>query len=598
MHKIRLNYAFLLLAAWAAIFSLPAQAASWAATGSMAAARDSHTATLLLNGKVLVAGGLNSSTGNTTLASTALYDPATGTWTAGTMLTARRLHTATLLLNGKVLVAGGINDSGPRASAALYDPASGTWATTGAMATPRVGPTATLLPNGKVLVAGGSDSLDRLIASAEVYDPATGTWTTTGGMTTGRGSHTATLLANGKVLVAGGFTPIFSLTFASAEVYDPASGTWTAIDNMTRARAGHTATRLPNGKLLVAGGYQASAEIYDPASGTWTATGAMAEARDSHTATLLPNGKVLVAGGRNYPNSLASAAVYNPASGTWTATAAMAGPRSSHTATLLTNGKVLVAGGGNNTDHYLASAELYTPDAAPTADFVVTGVTLTPTSPGVNTAFTAKVTVKNQGTGAGNGGNLLVWADQGATQACGVSGDKSVAVGTLAAGASKTLAVAGLTVSSAGLKTLRIFVDGACITLESDEGNNQLAASYRAHGPPPDFIVSAVTLNPASPAANSLFTATVKITNQGTLAADAGFLDVWGNQPTLQPCGADGDAWAAVGSVAAGASKTFTLTLQAGTAGAKTLRAFVDSWCATTESNEGNNQSNQAYTVK
>src|SRR5438093_516162 len=76
----------------------------------------------------------------------------------GSLNTARYLHTATLLLNGNVLVAGGFGMAGNLASVELYDPASGTWTDTGSLATGRDAHTATLLPSGKVLVAGGYNS--------------------------------------------------------------------------------------------------------------------------------------------------------------------------------------------------------------------------------------------------------------------------------------------------------------------------------------------------------------------------------------------------------------------------------------------------------
>jgi N-acetylneuraminic acid mutarotase len=340
-------------------------------TASLATARYFHTATLLPNGKVLVAGGDGNGPSQE---SAELYDPASGTWTAtGSLSPGTSEHTATLLPNGKVLVAGGFNGDFEfgfnLANAELYDPASGTWAATGSLGTARSEHTATLLPNGRVLVAGGFSDNYSFLASAELYDPASGTWTATRSLGAARSSHTATLLPNGKVLVAAGFNGNLDNGFnlATAELYDPASESWRATGSLAVARTGHTATLLPNGKVLVAGGFNhstwlASAELYDPASGTWTATGSLGAARSNHTATLLPNGKVLVAGGfqGDLDNGveLANAELYDPASGTWTATGSLGAARSAQTATLLPNGKVLVAGGFGNSGA-LASAELY-----------------------------------------------------------------------------------------------------------------------------------------------------------------------------------------------------------------------------------------------
>jgi len=333
-------------------------------TGSLGTARERFTATLLPNGKVLVAGGLDDTV--TALASAELYDPASGTWTpTGSLGGARDRHGAILLFNGKVLVAGGQDDTGnPLPSAELYDPASGTWTPTGSIGDGGSHSTETLLPNGKVLVTGGLDNIGNPLASAELYDPASGTWTPTGSLGAARDRQTATLLPNGKVLVTGGLGNTGS-PLASAELYDPVSETWTPTGGLGTARDRHGALLLPSGKVLVGGGLDnagnplASAELYDPASGTWTPTGSLGTGRVQAASTLLPSGQVLVAGGSDGTSDLASAELYDPASGTWAPTGSLATAREHHTATLLPDGKVLVAGGLDNTANAIASAELY-----------------------------------------------------------------------------------------------------------------------------------------------------------------------------------------------------------------------------------------------
>lgn len=132
----------------------------------MAEGRAGPTATLLPDGRVLFVGGTDSgnSLGNA-LASAEIYDPATGRWSgAASMHTARQYHTATLLLDGTVLVAGGAGSTGSNtATAEVYDPAHDTWSAIGDMYEDRAGHSATLLPNGNVLVAAWT---------AEQYGPA------------------------------------------------------------------------------------------------------------------------------------------------------------------------------------------------------------------------------------------------------------------------------------------------------------------------------------------------------------------------------------------------------------------------------------------
>ena len=334
---------------------------TWSAAGSLATARADHTAVLLPNSTVMFAGGYDSATVGY-LPSAELYVATKHRWfTAGLLGTARYSHTATLLPTGKVLVAGGAN--GPvLPSAELYDPATNTWSAASPLVIARRYHTATLLPSGKVLVTGGQ-GVSGTLTSAVLYDPTTNTWSTAGFLATARYQHTATLLPNGKVLVAGGWN---GSALPSAELYDPATNSWSAAGSLAAARAQHTATLLQSGKVLVAGGLDASslasAELYDPASNSWApAGGSLATGRYQHTATLLPDRKVVFVGGNSGTSGFVITKIYNPANQTWAQMGPLIARRYQHTATLLPNGQVLVTGGDDSIAGIVASAELYDP---------------------------------------------------------------------------------------------------------------------------------------------------------------------------------------------------------------------------------------------
>ena len=348
---------------------------TWAHTSSMISPREGHTATLLVNGKVLVAGGTNN---GVAINSAELYNHTTGTWAStGSMHVARTLAGSVLLSNGSVLVVGGcLNDclSTTTNSAELYNPTTGTFTATGSMVRARAGFGIALLANGQVVVAGGCTAYDQngcaaTTTSAEVYNPATGHWTATGSLRGARFAVTATRLASGKVLVVGGATAA-SDALNSSEIYDPTTKTWSLGPKMVQARSGYASILLPTGKVLFVGGENingvsiASAELYNPSTGAFTATGSMTATRVEHTAVLLATGKVLVSGGykqtSNVVTPLASAELYNPATGIWTTIGSMSTARGDHTSTVLTNGFVLNTG-GSDTFNELNSAELYMP---------------------------------------------------------------------------------------------------------------------------------------------------------------------------------------------------------------------------------------------
>jgi N-acetylneuraminic acid mutarotase len=334
----------------------------WTVTGSLHEARSNHTATLLQNGKVLVAGGY----GSAALASAELYDPATNLWSfTGPLANVRFQHTATLLANGKVLVAGGRNASNvPVKTAELYDPAAGSWTTVGSFLEARYGHTATLLQNGKVLIVGGIGNSGSMVF-VEVFDPASNTWTTAQTLHTARSFHQATLLPDGRLLASGGLG--VSDFLSSVEIYNPGTNTWSNAASLLTGRGYHQAILLGNGKVLVAGGAPdafhelASAELYDPVGNNWFPAESMGFTRESPTATLLQDGRTLIAG--TTFGSHRTSEVYDRATNTWIETPDSNFDLISNTATLLQNGKVLVAGGIDG-NQGASTAELYDPAAA------------------------------------------------------------------------------------------------------------------------------------------------------------------------------------------------------------------------------------------
>jgi hypothetical protein len=350
---------------------------------------------MLRDGKVLIVGS-----GTTASSEADIYDPADGTFTsAGNLTVARASATATLLADGRVLIAGGDPHSGEapsKTTAELYDPSTGTFTRTADLLTVHIGSTATLLRNGKVLIAGGytSGCCPAAAAKAELFDPITGTFSFAGQYAgTGDGFYlidgpsmlAATLLSDGRVLLP---------SEPQSEIYDPDTDTFSLTGKMTtpcvlggypKYIAGRTATLLVDGKVVLTGGEHedcgryAEAEIYDPATGMFSQTGRMARVRDNHRATLLRDGTVLITGGESvscdgprctFFGTVSSAEVYNSRTGIFTAAGNMMEPRAGHTSTLLLNGDVLITGGYSYAGIGMGSccfkdAELYKPISKP-----------------------------------------------------------------------------------------------------------------------------------------------------------------------------------------------------------------------------------------
>jgi hypothetical protein len=359
--------------------SSPTVLRSFHATGSMSIGRVGHTATLLRDGRVLIAGGTREvgAFGVTdpgpigALTSAVLYDPTTGTFAVtGSMSVPRSGHTATLLADGRVLVAGGTNGfvtdqsgvANELATAELYDPASGTFSPTGSMTTSRVLAAAAMLDDGRVLITGGLDynPAGPSPASSDLYDPSTGTFRATGLMASSLSPEFAVPLADGRVL-----TWIRDGTDdgqPKVEFYIPSNDTYTRAGAPRSIRVGQTlgvdsVTALADGHVLVIVGVggdtrttpvETFAELYDPASGALLRTGQPVSVQSYATATLMPDGRVLVVGGldRAFQHQLADSEVYDPTTGTFASTSPLGTARAGHTATLLLDGRVLIVGGG------------------------------------------------------------------------------------------------------------------------------------------------------------------------------------------------------------------------------------------------------------
>ncbi len=326
----------------------------WSPTGSAPAVLFRQPGALLPSGKVFIP--------STAISPSFSYDPSTGAFTnvASPVYAHGYYMTTTLLDNGLVLVAGGINAP---TSAELYDPVANKFTALPSMVQGHAAEaSATKLNDGRVLIVGGPTVAiisQSMLSSAELFDPVSKTFSAAGPMITPRRYHNATLLSDGRVLISAGLG-----AGNLAEIFDPATNKFTATGNLVVGRFGATAVRLPNGKVLIIGGYGSAgaAEVFDPVAGAFSATGTAHADHGDGGAILLSNGQALVFGGGDSDNATTIAETYSQDSGVFSLTGGMSLPRNFSSSALLLDGRVLEAGGSlGATQPNTATAEIYTP---------------------------------------------------------------------------------------------------------------------------------------------------------------------------------------------------------------------------------------------
>ena len=320
------------LAAVLALISATGFAATITPVGPMVVARQEHTATLLPDGTVLIAGGVDDPFA---ALKEEIYDPHTQQFHAiGAMISPRVGHAAVSLPDGRVLLVGGVRAT--NANSEIYNPSSSTFTSLASLSGERYQVGAVLLANGRVLAVGGKRN-GQPISTAEAFNPASGGWAFGGLMTQPRSSMAVVRMTDGHVLVGGGGNA------SPVDIFDPATGNFTAVSN-TLVFAGPRGILLPSGKVLLVGlGYL---QTFDPSTQTVTVSAARLKTYRGEAVVLLPNGDVLIAGG-NIDGSVLSAdvLVYSPGTDKATNIGKLTVARDSPTGTLLPDGTVLIAGG-------------------------------------------------------------------------------------------------------------------------------------------------------------------------------------------------------------------------------------------------------------
>lgn len=278
-------------------------------TVSLSTARSSHTQTVMLDGRVLFTGGYSGANGGSVgrpVASAEIFDPATGEVCAiASMAEDRAAHTASLLPDGRVVVAGG-------GAWQVFEPGPDRWSASFALERSRISHAAVVLPDHqgpaqhRVLLIGGSGSGPDTL---ELLDPDSGSSALLGPLlAVGVDDLAAAVMDNGSVLIVGGQDVATGDTVGLSYRCDPKAATLTPLPPPPGLPAGvadHQLVGLGRYAALLGGEQQVSgidielahAALFDDRTSDWIDLPDMGIAHDDAAAVLLPDRRILVVDG-------------------------------------------------------------------------------------------------------------------------------------------------------------------------------------------------------------------------------------------------------------------------------------------------------------
>jgi Galactose oxidase, central domain len=371
------------------------------ATVNMSYPRTGHTATLLADGRVLIAGGNNTPIDNsnfTTYNSAELFDPSTELFSMvpSAMSVARTEQCAVMMPDKRVLMISGGGNYGPMPDLSLvdiFDPATNSF-TSQHIAGYQLLPTGTsgndnlhcfLLPGKRVFIFGGaiwSATASTQMAAPSVLDLTT--WTVrpitlmgTDPLLYERYYASAAQAFDGRVFVVGGMTAHYlgnGSPQASADVlvFDPATETMQVVGEMLTARVLAGILAMDDGSIEVYGGSNWASDGFTAqrltsierisSTGSATSIGDLALIKLYFTSVMLQNGLSLHVGGAGKDGTTTKTELVFDETQHWSSfTGNMIEERSDYGINMLGTGRVLISGGSNSLGQASDTAEIYEP---------------------------------------------------------------------------------------------------------------------------------------------------------------------------------------------------------------------------------------------